>query len=300
MKLCGLNIRIQVALLSCAMAATVTVPCAGQGGATATFPVNEFEKFGGIVYRTGEDYRLTLDVYVPEGEGPFPAVLAVHGGSWRSGTKLNWFRHARRIARAGFVVVAINYRHAPEFQFPAQIHDCKAAVRWMRTNAATYKIDAERIGAVGYSAGGHLVALLGTTESADGLEGDVPSEESGVSTRLRAVACGGAPCEFTWLGDESRSLAFWLGDSRAGNPEIYRVASATTYISPDDPPFHFFHGTEDMLVPESSPRRMHQLLLQNSVESEFVPYEGYGHFGLFGHVAALDPVIEFLDRELRK
>ena len=206
----------------------------------------EFDKFGGVVYRegteNGNDYRLTLDVYVPEGEGPYPGILAVHGGSWRSGTKLNWMRHARKIARAGFVVVAINYRHAPRDPFPAQIHDCKAAIRWMRVHADKYKIDPEQIGGTGYSAGGHLVALLGTSDMDDGLEGDVPESEQGISTRLQAVAPGGAPCEFSWIDDDSRALAYWLGDSRQKNPEIYRAASPTTYITADDPPFYFFQG----------------------------------------------------------
>ncbi len=275
--------------------------CEGQGSsAGGTREAYDFEKFGGIEYCAGEDYCLTLDVYVPEGAGPHPAILAVHGGSWRSGTKLHWFRHARKMARAGFVVVAINYRHAPAHKFPAQIHDCKAAVRWMRMNADTYKIDTERIGGVGYSAGGHLVALLGTSEPGDGLEGNISEAEKGISTRLQAVACGGAPCDFTWVSEDARTLEFWLGDTKGANPEIYRLATPTSFITPDDPPFHFFQGTADLLVPESSPRRMHDLLQQHAVDSEYLAYEGYGHIGLFSHIDAMEPVIEFFDRELRK
>jgi len=260
----------------------------------------DFEKFGGVEYRKGEGYQLTLDVYVPEGEGPFPGILAVHGGAWRSGTKLNWFRHARKLARAGYVVVAINYRKAPTFQFPAQIHDCKAALRWMRLNCDKYKLDPDQIGGTGYSAGGHLVALLGTSDANDGLEGEVPDNEQGISTRLQAVAPGGAACEFSWIEDDANTLAYWLGSSRAANPEIYKQASPTTYITSDDPPFYFFHGANDWMVPESSPAAMHELLSRRSLSSQFERYEGYGHFGLFSYLDALDPVIDFFDSTLQR
>lgn len=278
------------------------------GDTTDRNPVNiglarvkyEFEKFGGVEYRSGEDYCLTLDVYVPEGEGPYPGILAVHGGSWRSGTKLNWFRHARKLAKAGFVVVAINYRHAPTHRFPAQIHDCKAAVRWMRFNADRYKIDPDQIGGAGYSAGGHLVAMLGTSDPDDGLEGDVPDDEKQFSTRLQAVAAGGAPCEFSWIDENARTLDYWLGGSRASKPETYRQASPITYITNDDPPFYFFHGTDDWVVPKSSSRAMHEMLTEQSIPSQYQPYENYGHFALFSHIDALDPVIEFFNETLER
>lgn len=308
MKRIGPTLTLTIGLI---WMASLAVSCRGQtvrkatttaksDASASTATVFEFDKFGGVEYRSGEDYRLTLDVYVPEGDGPYPGILAVHGGSWRSGTKLNWFRHARKLARAGFVVVTINYRHAPTHRFPAQIHDCKAAVRWMRLHADEYKIDPEQIGGAGYSAGGHLVALLGTSDKDDGLEGDVPDAEKGISTRLQAVAAGGAPCEFSWIDDDARTLAYWLGSNRASNPEIYRTVAPMTYITPDDPPFFFFHGTDDWVVPESSPRLMHDALMNQAVPSTFRAYEDYGHFALFSHIDALDPVIEFFNETLER
>jgi acetyl esterase/lipase len=258
----------------------------------------EFEKFGGIEYQQGDDYRLTLDVYVPEGDGPFPAILAVHGGSWRSGTKLNWFRHARRIARAGFVVVAINYRHAPKFQFPAQLDDCKAAVRWMRMNADTYRIDPERIGAVGYSAGGHLVALLALTAPGDGMEGDnVPAAEAGLDTRLQAAAVGGAPCDLGWIDENSEGLNYFLGGTRRELPEAWRRASPVTWATADDPPIYIFHGRDDWIVPCEVAESFHEELLATGIESEITTWEN-GHFGLFSRLEAFDPVIDFFRRTL--
>ncbi len=101
----------------------------------------KFEKFGAITYREIDGESLNCDVYVPTGPGPYPAVLAIHGGAWRHGSKITMTRHAWKLAQAGYVVVAINYRHAPKHPFPAQVHDCKHAVRWMRANAKQYKID---------------------------------------------------------------------------------------------------------------------------------------------------------------
>lgn len=260
--------------------------------------VFDFKKHGGIEYTSGEDYRLTLDVYVPEGEGPFPTVLCVHGGSWRSGTKLNWIRHAWKIAGRGFVVVAINYRHAPKHPFPAQVHDCKSAVRWIRANADQYKIDPEKLCGLGYSAGGHLVSLLGTTEPNDGLEGEIPEGQEKLSTRLQVVAAGGAPCEFSWIDEKSRALVFWLGGTRGRKPDWYRKASPTTYISKDDPPFYFFHGETDWVVPKESSKKMHEQLQAAEVVSIYKQYESYGHFALFSYTDALDPVLDFFEQQL--
>jgi acetyl esterase/lipase len=263
-------------------------------GSSAEFA---FQKYGGIEYRSWENYKLTLDVYVPEGVGPWPAILTVHGGAWRSGTKLNWVRHARKLARAGFVVVAINYRHAPEFKFPAQIYDCKAAVRWMRMNASQYKIDPDRIGGLGYSAGGHLVALLGTTDADDGLEGEVTESEAKISTRLQAVAAGGAPCDFEWIDEDSDGLDYWLGTPRSKDPEIWKRASPAHWLTPDDPPFHFFHGTLDRIVPSRSAQSLCARMRSLGIEAELVTYPN-GHFGLFSNLDAMDPVIEFFRKHL--
>jgi acetyl esterase/lipase len=261
-----------------------------------SFPL-EFEKHGAIEYARGENYRLTLDVYVPKGDGPYPAILAIHGGGWRSGTKLNWVRHAWKLAAAGFVVVAINYRHAPEFRFPAQIEDCKSAVRWVRIHSDQYKIDPGRIGGLGYSAGGQLVALLGTSDAGDGLDGPVPESEKGISCRLQAVAAGGAPCDLNWIDADSHALDFWLGAPRSMAPEIWRQASPATFLTADDPPFYFFHGSRDALVPGKASQSLHEEIKAMGIESEMAVWNN-GHFGLFSRLEALDPVIVFFHRHL--
>ncbi len=239
-----------------------------------------------------------MDVYVPEGKGPYPAILAVHGGSWTSGTKVHLLRHAWRLAERGYVVVAINYRHAPTYKFPCQIHDCKQAVRWMRHNASEYKIEPEKIGAYGYSAGGHLVALLATTDAEDGLEGDVDEPFKSYSTRLQAVAVGGAPCEFSWAG--STTLAYWIGATKDKRPELYTAAAPITYIDQDDPPFYFYHGESDFLVPSSSSQKMRDQLQAAHVTCTYEVVKNKGHFWTFSDFRQFDRAIDFFDDTLQK
>ena len=255
-----------------------------------------------VVYQTidgAEPEQLKCDIYTPQGEGPFPAILAVHGGAWRQGTKFAMLRHAWKMAQSGYVVVSINYRHAPKHPFPAQIHDCKHAIRWMRSNAEKYKIDPERIGAFGYSAGGHLVSLLGTSDKEDGLEGPVEKEFEKFDTRVKAVAAGGAPCEFSWLDKDSKTLSYWLGGSRDQKPETYRAASPTTFVSADDPAFFFFHGDSDLLVPASSPQALHDLLEKAGVKSEFHTAKKGGHLGTFTDIRWMEQAIVFFDKHLK-
>lgn len=257
-------------------------------------------KYGGLVYHQGKNFEVKCDIYVPDGEGPFPAILCVHGGAWRSGAKWHMIRHAWRLVKADFVVVAINYRHAPKYKFPAQVYDVKAAVRWMRVNHGKYKIDPDNIGAFGYSAGGHLVALLGTTDRDDGLEGNVPIREMKISTRISAVMAGSAPCEFSWVDKNSRVLSYWMGDSRANVPEKYAKATALNYVTDDDPPFLFFHGENDRVVPPSTTQKMHQQLLAKGVSSERKVFSGFEHMTMFSNMDTVDLAIDFFNKNLRK
>ena len=262
-------------------------------------------KKGGIVYssgqnKKGEKYELKLDVYMPNGKGPHPTVLAVHGGAWRSGAKWHMIRHAWRFVEKGYCVVAINYRHAPNYKFPAQIHDVKSAVRWMRVNHKDYKIDPDQIVAFGYSAGGHLVSLLGTTDSDDGLEGFVDEDEKKISTRVRAVAAGGAPCEFTWIAPNARTLHYWMGKTRKQDPELWKRASPISFATKDDPPFLFLHGELDTVVPGSTSKKMHEALEEVKVSSTRKVYKGHAHISLFSNLEIVDDMTEFFDKVLKE
>lgn len=258
----------------------------------------EFQKKPGVVYRQTNRYQLKCDLYIPEGQGPFPAIIAVHGGAWRMGTKFALLRHAWLMAQSGYVVVAIDYRHAPEYPFPAQVHDCKHAVRWTKANASKYKIDASRIGAFGYSAGGHLVSILGTTDAKDGLEGEIEAGLEEFDSRIKAVAAGGAPCEFSWIDKNSNALSYWLGGTRKKEVEKYKAASPTTYVTSDDPPFFFFHGDLDMVVSCETSLILHRLLQKSNVPSQHFLATGAGHLGTFSELEWMEKAIEFFDANL--
>lgn len=259
----------------------------------------DFEKKGGIVYRKIGEEEIKCDVYLPEGRGPFPAILAVHGGAWRHGTKFTLLRHAWKMAQAGYVVVAINYRHAPKHPFPAQIHDCKHAIRWMKANANKYKINRDKIGAFGYSAGGHLVSLLGTSDKGDGLEGDIEVGHEKYSSRVKAVAAGGAPCEFSWIGENSNVLAYWLGGSPKNKPDVFRAASPISYVTPDDPPFFLFHGDSDIVVPLSTSETFQAVLKGKGVACEHCTDKGSGHLATFSDLQWMEKAIEFFDEHIK-
>lgn len=248
-----------------------------------------------VVYATRSDGSLLADVYRPAGDGPFPAVLLVHGGSWQRGDRRRMARIGERLAQRGYVGVSIDYRLAPEHRFPAQLHDCQAALRWMRANAERLRLDPLRIAGYGYSAGGHLVALLATVGDDDGLGEIAPAPDPVV--RLRAAVLGGAPVALDRL-PANFAVERLLGASLAERPELYARASPLTFVTPDDPPFFLYHGSTDWIVDVSQPR-----LLRDALERAGVPSTYYETPG--GHIATFveddEPVrraIDFLDRWL--
>lgn len=261
-------------------------------------PIVPFTKTAGVIYKKTDDYELKCDVFVPEGKGPFPAVLALHGGGWHSGSKLMLSRHAWLMARSGYIVVAANYRQAPEYRFPAQIEDCVDAVRWMRTEGKSFGIDPDRIGGYGYSAGGHLVALLATTSELGKF--DRPDDpRNDIDSSLSAVVAGGAPCEFSWVGDSSYLLKYWLGGTRNEVPKQYFDASPANFVTVDDPPFYFYHGQYDLLVPQSSARTLHKKLSRMGIESSFDVVPNSEHIIPFSRLDFMQRGIRFFDRHLK-
>ena len=207
-----------------------------------------------VVYARVEDRDLLLDLYLPlEAAVALPVILWVHGGAWRKGSKEN--PPAVRMVERGYAVASISYRLSQEALFPAQIHDCKAAVRWVRAHAARYGLDPERVGAWGASAGGHLVALLGTSGGVPELEG--AEGNLGHSSRVRAVCDYFGPSDFTRMNDVPGTMDHDASDSPESqliggpiqsNPEKVAFANPITYISAEDPPFLIVHGAADLTV----------------------------------------------------
>jgi acetyl esterase/lipase len=235
-----------------------------------------------------KDSKLTADIYLPKGEGPFPGLVLIHGGGWAIGSSLTVMPHGRKFAEAGYSVLAVNYRKAPKDKFPAQLDDVRDAIRWFQSKAKDYKLDPARIGAWGYSAGGHLAALTAVTES------DAPG-----APRLRCVCAGGAPVDFTALPVNSEFLSFWLGGSPKERPDVYKAASPMSFITKDDPPFLFFHGSEDKLVPIAGAKKMVGELKAAGVAAEFYEVRGKEHILAHWDSGAFRAALQFFDQHLK-
>ena len=246
-----------------------------------------------IVYSKVGDRELLLDAFVPKREGDLPAVLVVHGGAWRSGNRQQLRTYAKELAKRGIVCFAIDYRLAPEHKFPAQIEDCREAVKWIRANATEFKVDTERLGAIGYSAGGHLVCLLATT-------GERPKEENGnVDTRIKAAAAGGAPTDFRSFPDNGKWAEYWMGGDLKTCPDLFRDASATAFVDKEDAPVFFFNGTVDKVVPIAWSQSCYEALKSIGVKTEMHTIEGAGHMEAARDVVALEKAFAFLEAELK-
>lgn len=239
-----------------------------------------------VPYTDDSDSIRVADIYEPEGEGPFPGIVMIHGGGWIAGDKLFDAMHARRLAASGYVVMVINYRLAPAHKHPAQVDDCFEAIRWLVHHADDYRVDGDRIGVWGYSAGGHLAALVAT------------NPRSGIP-RVKACVAGGAPCDLRLIPDDSTVLAGFLGGTRMEIPEVYDSASPVHHVSQDDPPMLLFHGDADGLVPMDFAKAMCRRLEEQHVVHEFLPLENKTHIMAFVDREAIRRSIAFLDRHLK-
>ena len=246
---------------------------------------------------------LLLDLYLPkDGEGPLPLIVWVHGGAWSGGDKSPC--RAAWLVERGYAVASVNYRLSREAIFPAQIHDCKAAIRWLRANAVTHSLDPERIGVWGSSAGGHLVGLLGTSGDVKDLEGD--GGTPGVSSRVQAVCDWFGPTDFLRMqGVPSRidrtspdaPEAVLVGGPLRERKEECRRANPITYITPDDPPFLIMHGDGDDIVPINQSELLHEALKKAGVEVTYHVVEGAGHG--FGGPELNGMVADFFKKHLK-
>jgi pectinesterase len=200
-----------------------------------------------VVYARLGGTSLKLDVYQPAGNGPFPAVLIVHGGGWESGDRQMERPLARHLAALGFVTVPVDYRLGRGGRFPAALHDLKSAVRWLRAHAGDYRIDPQRLAAVGGSAGGQLVAVLGASNGVAALEGEV-GERAGSSAVLAVVDIDGL-ADFTepdfvrQQAENPSAPTRFLGGPFATRGDVWRQASALTHVGPHSAPTLFLNST---------------------------------------------------------
>ena len=255
-----------------------------------------------IEYGRAGDKPLLLDLYRPQNSGgSLPIVMWVHGGGWNKGSKDRC--PATWLTDHGYAVASINYRLTDEAQWPAQIDDCRTAVRWLRSHADEYGLDGSQVAAWGGSAGGHLVALLGTL--------DAPGNET-VSSRVQAVCDWYGPSDLLTMppnvlspGKTEADLANSNGAKLLGGvvrdrPELARQASAIFQVSADDPPFLIMHGDKDPGVPLDQSQRLHDKLKVAGVSSTLKVIEGAGHGGKeFQTPEVRQIILEFFNRHLR-
>lgn len=240
--------------------------------------------------------KLLADVYVPEGKGPFPAVLVIHGGGWEEGDREQVRSIAERVAQRGFVVMNVTYRLSPAYHFPDAVYDTQQALRWLRAHAADYKVDAAHVGAFGYSAGAHLAAMLGTISPGDVLD----KPYGGKQTRVQAVVAGGTPSDLRKFPG-GRLVPQFLNTTLQQRPDVYALASPVTHVSHDDPPFFIYHGGMDMLVPVDQAEDLKTALDAAGVPAELYILRGREHLSaFFTDWGAVDAALDFLDRNLRK
>jgi pectinesterase len=210
------------------------------------------EEHTGLVFSETEQQSLELDLYRPKySRERLPAIVCIHGGGWAKGTRQSMGKVARTLAYNGYVTATIDYRLSGVAGFPAQIEDCKAAVRWLKMNADRYGIDASRIGATGHSAGGHLAALLATSAGCKEL-GD-GGENNDVSSRINAAAPWGGQTDL--LSERNKGVSsdpergqIWrqfLGGTQVEKPDVYALASPLHHLDTGDPPIAILTGELD-------------------------------------------------------
>lgn len=271
--------------VTAAQAVSTSPPATSEKPASSELVGSEIERpiraERNLIFRRVGNVNMTADLFRPDDEAVYPLVIVIHGGAWSAGDKWQVGDHARELAQAGFVALAINYRLAPAHKMPDQIEDCRVALQWGVEQAEQWRADASRVCLWGYSAGGHLSAVLATDPRAD----DPP---------ICAVVAGGAPCDFEFIPTDSTALAHVFGGTRADMPEVYLRASPVELATRQAPPFFFFHGERDALVPAASSQRMHRRLRELGVESDYQLVPQLGHLLTFIDFNARRLAIEFL------
>jgi len=253
--------------------------------------------------RDGSSHDLLLNAFFPKqsGEGALPAIIYIHGGGFTGGSRDIGNQYSAILAMGGYFTVTIDYRLLGDAPFPAAIHDCKAAVRFLRANAEELGIDPERIGVWGHSAGGHLSAFLGTAGNAPETHGEVGDFELADSSVSCVVDFFG-PSDFTSLRQTRRAdgeIRLFGEEGGVILEERERKlaeAGPLHWVDAADPPFLIIHGTEDRVVPIEQSRLLNEALVNAGVACELVEVEGGGH-GI-REPGVLSKAAEFFDKHL--
>lgn len=262
------------------------------------------EKHADLLFASVDGKDMLLDLYLPENVEGSPLIVWIHGGGWRGGNKngcsIKW------LTEHGYSIASVSYRLSQEAKFPAQIHDVKAAVRWLRAHADDYGYDPERIAVAGSSAGGHLAALLGVSHGVNELEGDV-GEHDDQSSKVAAVVNFYGASDFILRSKTQPERANAVGSvvyDLLGGPakvlvEKTVLASPAFHVTSDDPPMIILHGVDDNTVLVDQAVRMFESYLASNLAVELHALDGSGHGGPeFNSGANAQAILAFLKRHL--
>ena len=263
-----------------------------------------------IVYTKIDGVELKLDLCRPKGDGPFPLVVCIHGGGWVGGNKTDVHPVLQALAQAGFVAASVQYRLAPTHQWPAQIEDCKCAVRHLRSRAKELNFDPQKVASLGFSAGGHLSLLLGLTDAGDGLEGKGHNDQS---SKVQCVVNYFGPTDFPTFTipaelDKDGKIAPRIDDllvkflgTSDRKAEVMKKVSPIRYIKKECPPILTLHGTLDPIVPVQQAKDLDAALQKAGVSHRLELVDKAGH-GWGGPELARTNLlmIEFLNKHLKK
>ena len=269
-----------------------------------------FKVMQDISYAGTDNARQTLDLALPikrTSDKPLPVIAFIHGGGWRGGNKDGGLNRISGFLKSGnYAGVSIGYRLSNEAKWPAQIHDCKAAIRWVKANAVKHGLDGSKIAVHGTSAGGHLVAMLGTSASVKAMDGSIGAYTS-QSTKVACVVDYFGPTNFLRMNDfESRidhdakgsPEGLLIGGPVQDNKKKTLTADPISYVSKEDSPFLIMHGTKDMAVPYNQSVILHSALKKIGVPSALLTVTGGGH-GVGGGVLN-EHLQKFFDHHLLK
>ena len=290
-------------------------PAGGMGSSSSVGTSTIKQKWLDVAYATVSAAQ-KLDIYLPNsGTGPFPVIVAIHGGAYKSGDKSGELSYLQAALDKGYAVVSINYRLSGEAIFPAAIHDVKAAIRFVRANAAKYSLNPEKIAAWGGSAGGGLAALAGTSGGVKALQDDSLGNAD-QSDKLTAVVDWFGPINFLTMDDQFKASGIngqvhnvasspesvYLGGLLTAIPETVQKSNPETYITADDPAFFIQHGTADILIPTQQSidfaAKLTAVLGTGKVTYESLTGAGHGD-AAFTSAANIAKVLAFLDTYMK-
>ncbi len=267
-------------------------------------PPQSVAEMRNVVYADMGTRELQLDIFYPKAKAkkPVPAVLIIHGGGWRSGDRSQHISLAQKMAERGFVAVTAEYRLSTEALYPAALHDLKGAVRWMRANAKKYNIDPDKIASLGFSAGGQLAALLGTTNNISRLEGNAGN--TSFSSKINAIVDLDGTLAFihpeSGEGDDSKSISaatYWFGYTKTQKSELWHEAGALNHVDKNTPPILFINSSVDRM--HAGRDDMRRKLSALGIYSEVQSFPDAPHtFVLFN--PWFDPVVGHITTFLQK